>query len=612
MFKLQHIIFPSPENCTEESLFFRRNGKVIYSFADDAVTVGKYGLLSFDTYFNGFSISKWEKYTTVKQIGLSLKLQGKFRISLQYKEKQGDNMLFRVIREFYCDTAGETKDVFSIIDTDLTIGMYSFELMSLSGKSKFWGGYYYTETAPDNRNEINLFLNICTYKREKYIYRNLKMLEKYFLNCTESELYGHMEVLVTDNAKSLDLSLFQNSRIHIYRNKNTGGAGGFTRGMIECMKDRNTKNISHILMMDDDILIHPEAIYRTYSLLTFLKPEYEDSFIGGAMLRMDRQWFQTESGGSWNSGRLVSHKSGLDLRSLDCCLYNEVEESCDFNAWWYCAMPMKFIRTDNLPLPLFIRGDDVEYGLRNMKHLILMNGICVWHEPFEFKYSSSMFYYIFRNRLIDNAIHSQPYPKKEFLKEFREQFQREVFTLRYKNAHLLLDGINDFLKGIDWLAEQDGERLNQTIMARGYKLQPTETLSVPFSYPAYEATLHFCESKIKRLIRILTLNGFFQKASGSVIVPTIDPHIAHLHKAEYALNYDAASRKGFVTYRNRKEELKLYHEYRKMKKNVITRYDSVRKEYAERYPEITNLEFWNHYLEISSLTDNSETGDRNE
>ncbi|RAZ20198.1 glycosyltransferase family 2 protein, partial [Klebsiella oxytoca] len=66
---------------------------------------------------------------------------------------------------------------------------------------------------------------------------------------------------------------------------------------------------------------------------------------------------------------------------------------------------MELVRKDNLPLPIFIRGDDLEYGLRNMKTLILMNGICVWHEPFENKYSSFLAYYVIRNRLIDNAYH---------------------------------------------------------------------------------------------------------------------------------------------------------------------------------------------------------------
>ena len=85
-----------------------------------------------------------------------------------------------------------------------------------------------------------------------------------------------------------------------------------------------------------------------------MKEEYKDAFIGGAMLRTDLQWFQTESGGTWNGGRLVSHKQGLDLRNLDACLYNEVEEKYEFNAWWYCTMPLNIINKKNLPMPIFI------------------------------------------------------------------------------------------------------------------------------------------------------------------------------------------------------------------------------------------------------------------
>lgn len=93
-------------------------------------------------------------------------------------------------------------------------------------------------------------------------------------------------------------------------------------------------------------------------------------------------------------GNLISNKSNLNMNVTWDCLFNEIEEYTEFNAWWYCCFPMDVVSEENLPLPIFIRGDDLEYGLRNMKHLILMNGICVWHEPFENKYSSFLEYYI--------------------------------------------------------------------------------------------------------------------------------------------------------------------------------------------------------------------------
>ena len=598
MQKLQKIIYPSTDNCTEESLFFRRYGKVSYSLPDKCITMGEDASVEFDTYFNSFSAGKWNKYTNIGEIGLCIKLKGNFRITLWYKEKQATQILTRIVKEFYCDTEDEVKEISCFYETEYNQGMYTFSITALSDDSEFWGGYYFTEMASNKVKDVHIAIVICTYKREKYVYKNSKMLCKEFLDNTTSELYENLDVIIVDNAQSIDEKMLKNQKIHIINNKNTGGAGGFTRGMIESINISKQKNISHVLLMDDDVVIQPESIFRTYVLLTLLKDEYLGAYVGGAMLRTDNQWFQTESGGIWNGGTLISNKCGLDLRVLDACLYNEVEETCEYNAWWYCTIPMQFIKKDNLPLPIFIRGDDVEYGLRNMKHLILMNGICVWHEPFEFKYSSAMYYYIFRNRLIDNAIHNIPYSKKQFLHEFGQWFKYEVFTLRYQNAWLLLDGINDFMKGIDFFIETDGEELNKKIMNRGYKLQYIDELPLRFSYGEYEKMLSFVEGKRNQFKRKLTLNGIFQKADKIVCVPVQAPHIAYFYKTKQALNYDVSSRKGFVTYRSRREFFNLMKAYFLMIKNVNKDYKRIVRTYQERKKELMNIEFWNKYLNI--------------
>ena len=205
--------------------------------------------------------------------------------------------------------------------------------------------------------------------------------------------------------------------------------------------------VTHALLMDDDIVIEPEALVKTYQILTLLKDEYEDAFIGGAMLRLDKQAIQVEAGASWNGGWLKSLKHDLDLRKCDSCLYNEIEEYTEFNAWWYCCFPMKIVTPENLPMPIFIRGDDLEYGLRNMKTLILMNGICVWHEPFENKYSSFLEYYIMRNQLIDNAFHCPWYGARQLNRAILGHCFREVTFYRYKKCGSVSAGNQRFLKG---------------------------------------------------------------------------------------------------------------------------------------------------------------------
>lgn len=598
MIKLQNIIYPSIDNCTEESMYFKRFGDIQYSFADDSITMGKDSMLLFDSYFNSFSISKWHKYTNVEKVFLRIKVKGKFRISLLYKERQMDQILERVVDEAYVDTEESCKYVDCEFNTENVQGQYSFNILSLIDDSVFYDGFYYTNLTQDKIRDINLSIIVCTYKREKYVYNNLSMLKKAFLERDNVELSKHLKVVIVDNAQTLDPDNMKGKNIHVFKNKNVGGSGGFTRGLIECISNSELKETTHVLMMDDDVIIQPESIFRTYKVISLLKPKYLNAFVGGAMLRTDKQWLQTEAGGSWNSGHLISHKQGVDLRTSEACLYNEIEEKCEYNAWWYCAMPIELITRDNLPLPIFIRGDDIEYGLRNMKYLILMNGICVWHEPFEFKYSSSMYYYIMRNRLIDNAIHQLPYSQKEFIRDFKEQFFRELFTLRYKNAWLLLDGVNDFYKGIDWLKGQDGEQLNQKIIEKGYKLQYVDELSISFDFSKYEQTIRYVETKKHQWKRKCTLNGLFQKATRIVIAPVIDPHIAYFYRVSSALNYDYSSRKGFETYRSRKEFLDLCIAYIRLRRDTNRKFNRVFKEYSEKKNEIMRIDFWNKYLQI--------------
>ena len=92
-----------------------------------------------------------------------------------------------------------------------------------------------------------------------------------------------------------------------------GGAGGFTRDLIEILEHNDIFQITHILLMDDDIVIEPESLVRTFMLLCLLREEYLDAFIGGAMLRLDRQYIQVEAGAVWDAGCLetAQNESGL-------------------------------------------------------------------------------------------------------------------------------------------------------------------------------------------------------------------------------------------------------------------------------------------------------------
>ena len=599
--KLQNIIIPSLEICTEEELYFRKSEDSQLIFNGDAVTLDEKSEMYFDTYFNSFSIGKWKKYSKIQNIYVALKFEGNIKVTLLHKERVGigQDVMSRKIKEVIIKSSGE-EVIISIDDTNIA-GMYSVDIQALS-ETKFYGGFFGTDINKEEIQDIKIALNVCTFRRELFVKKNMDMLiNKVFNSSKYSEFQENLEVFIIDNAKTLNKSDFQNQHIHLFANQNVGGAGGFTRGLLEIKEREKLLNITHALLMDDDIVIEPESIFRTWTLLSVIKDEFEDAFIGGAMLRLDRQYIQTESGAVWNQGILSSRKSGLDLRNVESCLYNEIEEGIDYSAWWYTVIPLSIVTEENLPLPIFIRGDDVEYGLRNAKTIIMMNGICVWHEPFENKYASTMFYYILRNRLIDNAIHQMTLSKKEIIQILYQLTREEMYLYRYKNAELLLDGVEDYLKGIDWLKEQNGEDLHKKIIEMSYGMQYIEKLEVAFDYGIYSRSFSEPEntSFLHRLRKRLSVNGALWTAKRSVaIVPVVGCREINVYRTERILNYDAVTQKGFITMQNKEDAKKCIKRLKKIEKMIIDKYENINTEYRERHRELMNQEFWKSYLSL--------------
>ena len=597
--EIQKILFPRVGRCTEEKLYFRqdRKGRTQYLYNNQKIDFEKGGKVWFDTYFNGLSVEKWGKYARIENISLKLKISGKFRVLLINKEKVNVNISEKIILESVLQSK-QPQDFIIPYTDGCNRGMYTFALEALEDNSKYYGGAYTSEIDKKKIRNVKIGIGICTFKREAFIEKIIKILNEAILENQDSPLYGRLEVFIADNGRTLDQAVLESDKIHIYPNKNLGGAGGFTRDIIEMMQNNDKYHITHVLLMDDDIVIEPEALARTYMLLSLIRDEYRDAFIGGAMLRLDQQYRQVEAGASWNGGNLISLKSGLDLRCCESCLYNETEEYAEYNAWWYCCFPIDIVREDNLPLPIFIRGDDLEYGLRNMKKLILMNGICVWHEPFENKYSSFLEYYIIRNQLIDNAFHCQWYGKKQLKKTMFKHCVQEVMFYRYRNVDLYLQGIRDFLKGPVWLMGQDGEILHKKVMSEGYRGQELEELSMGFNYPIYEESLGVNNTLKTKIKRNLTFNGLFLPAKGDNIVSMAKVKTPQCYRKKRIMHYDEAAKKGFITERSFGETVRYMAKAVAMLFEISFKLTKAQKEYREEGLKLRTLEFWKGYLGI--------------
>lgn len=136
------------------------------------------------------------------------------------------------------------------------------------------------------------------------------VIEEIYQNAA-SPLREKLRIFVSDNGKTLPPS--EVPQIQIEKNKNLGGAGGFTRGIMESLKNTEFP-ATHIVLMDDDAIIRPHILERTWCFLSLLKEKFSQHTIAGALLNQKFPYIQFESGAQWNQGKVKILKNQLDLQ----------------------------------------------------------------------------------------------------------------------------------------------------------------------------------------------------------------------------------------------------------------------------------------------------------
>lgn len=590
--QLQRLLFPSPDTSMAEVLYFRRGNDTYFDVEAKKIVFQKDARVSFDTYFNGFSIGKWRKYTQLDELKLSILLSGKFVVSTVNYELINGTIVGKVIGETIVESSEKSEVVLSFNGFHQK-GMHTFVLMALEDESVFYGGGYYTDNVEAKcLQDVRIALNMCTYMREKYILKNVRKIRDTLMDNPESPLYNNLFIYITDNAMTLKEEDFQGENIHLTKQNAFGSVGGFTRGLIHILDDQQEKWLSHVIMLDDDIVLEPEVLCRTYMFLRMVKPEFRDAWLGGGMLGLDFPTLQTESGGLLENGEYKSLKLYLNLSDLYPVLYNELEEGAKINAWWFCCIPLDTIGPSDLPYPVYFHCDDMEYAYRCCKKLILLNGIVVWHE--EFFYKPDTYYYDKRNREVLFSLHCPEFStKRKARKRLIKNVIDKILWYRYHDAEEILDGIEDFLKGPDWLIHTDDRAKFEAVRKNRVPTQPIAQLPFQFDYNQYIASLTYPgESKRRRLFRRITLNGWLLPASRQVIVRAETPLTYNFYRAKRVLNYSAKSHSGYISRKEYGHALKILFRMIGLLGKITIKYNRVRDAYQASLPKLTTREFW--------------------
>ncbi len=469
---LQNILLPTDELCSTEEVYFHTD--------PDGTCI------DFDGYFNLFYIEKHKRYTKLKGVSLILVLRGYDSITLMHNRDEIQTYYLHnkdidtkanitVLKEIATEDDGAKKYSVNIPYDEFDEGVFWFRLRQAStDEDKYIQGYY--EGAVDTLRTVRLFVDICTYKREEYVHRNLKRMTEYLSKKENRLVAENLHVALIDNGRTLKndsriSEIVDSYNISIIENKNTGGSGGFTRGMMEAIAKKEELGLTHILLMDDDASYDMELFTRLFGLLQTLKDDYKDITVGGALWREDYPFIQHASGEWYEKMSLYNPMPCMDMRSYEECTQDGMcETSNEFNrysGWWCCCYSLNTVRSDNLPLQVFVRGDDIEYEKRariSGNPIVFLNGIGVWHSAFDGEYAGIKRYYDVRNYLILTVRHEKDLSKRFIANKVGFIMLARCLRRRYTELELEYMGAMDFLKGREWLDSLDPEEHHQKLI----------------------------------------------------------------------------------------------------------------------------------------------------
>ncbi len=599
--KLQNLLFPKYETIQHWWMFYRGE-RFSHNVKESAYCLSEDEHAEFFTYFNAFSLEKWKKYTSIRQAFLRLSAKGKFGIQLFGHYMRNNQIDKEILSENYFELE-ERETIIVSIPMDCKSQVISFQIFAYD-ELFIYEGCYTAQICMEDMNEVDISLVTVTYKKEDFITDNLRLLENEIIY-SEEDISNHIFVRVIDNGRTLKEEEWNSDRIRIYHNPNTGGSGGYARGMMETLWDEKFP-ATHALLMDDDVKLLPESLIRTYNLLRCLRPEYKDHFISGAMLYYERMNVQHEDVGYVaKDGTYGPRKPVMEMHLAESVIRNEKiyeDQSNNYAGWWYCCIPRTKLDLNRLALPLFIRGDDVEFSIANKAKFITLNGICIWHMGFVTKFNMAMeFYQVHRNSLIIQAA-SNVTPEVDYKGRIIRIFLRELRRFNYTGCDLLLDALEDYLKGPEFIMSPTGEEIMARQSARAGKLKDLRQNFSEFDVDCNEIYIHGKELKgIRKFWYEKTYNGhllptfMLNKKPGIIAYDWFDaPEKQYLREAVLAVNPHEET--GILRYRSRREFLRLMRRYRLLNRQYKKNENRVKKEYENIKQKILGAEFWKEYL----------------
>ena len=592
---LQSLMWPEFGICAEPDLYVRTEGAVALSGSRRELRFASGGQAAFSTWFNLFNLEKWQRECGLASLGLCLQGAGEFELSVFVVPDHSSKS--RAFCEYVTfPKAGPEKGLLRVDLSHLLQqqGALMFELRAM-GPGHLTEAGWQTQDAP--KRQPDLALAVTTFRREAEVARTV---ERFSAFRAASWMKAHVQMIVTDNGQTVDLDPPEG--VSIVPNENLGGAGGFTRGLLEA----RARGASHCLFMDDDASIHMESLERTWMLLAYATDPR--TAIAGAMISEQHRWAIWENGALFHT-RCWPLYMGTDLREPADMVEMEIRATRPvpenfYGGWWYFAFPVE--QAKHLAFPFFVRGDDVSFSLANEFNILTLNGVVSFQESFTEKESPQTWYLDLRSHMAHHlSLPALDVGAKGVLKIAIWFFLRNLPRMHYDTLAAINLAMEDVMRGPDFFdenADMATRRADLKALTRDEAWQPLDPRR---PLPPIRKTP---PSWAARQVMKLTLNGLlipgFSRLGRKITLEAPNRgHIGYVWGAAEITIVNADQDK-YYTVRHSKGAA--WREIRRFAANArmfLKEYDRLAAVYRERYDSLTSEAYWTAKLGLTPVTD---------
>ncbi len=590
---LQRIIFPDESRTEDAELFFRCSDSARRATTKNGCIELEPGeTIDLCTFFNAFSFRKWTDAASIGRIGIQFRGQGRitavisgYSVGNDRFELQSSEMDLKTADTIWLENLTQHEEL-ATLAVDIIAGSLTHLEPSL----------WVTDTAP--RRNVSIAAVVTTFKREEMAERAIRKFETSILPDPASRT-GHLFVI--DNGQSLQIDT--TDAVSVIPNKNLGGAGGFTRGLLEA-QDRD--GFTHVLFMDDDADCHPESVRRTAALLSYAKDE--NTAVSGAMFLSDRRTIQHEksavfalSGRKGKTITQVGHESNLAQQAE--VVQNDLVDIGNFGGWWFFCFPID--KVEALPFPFFVRGDDIEFSLVNNFDILTLNGVASWCDDFAQKWKPSTTYLAHRAELAISALHASEERMQRHAEQILKMALRAGRVFDYQDMEAMIAAMTDFLEGPHFFSQ------NKATMNRLAEFRTSENTSI---IEADESRLldkrppHYRETLSGVIRQAWTLDGHRRThAYKEDIAWTDQPkEVASLDTSRYKKIVIKTEYGLRVFERDNNRYLKNWSKIKDLERQIRRRAPKLISLYRDNHHAVRSYDFWRRSLGIAASEMNME------